>query len=84
MTFEELLHVLEMCLSYSSCWHDECLHWESFPLFGTLTEPKPFLKNIDTIEYEMAANILEEKVMEIVNQYDSSFKNNAATESWYY
>ncbi len=83
ITFEELLHVLEMCLSYSSCWHDEYLHWESFPLFGTLTEPKPFLKSIDTIEYERAAYILEEKVMEIVNQYDSSFKNNAATESWY-
>lgn len=83
ITFEELLHIIEMCLSYSSCWHDEYLHWESFPLFGTLTEPGPFLKSIDAIEYERAANILEEKVMEIINQYDSSFKNNAATESWY-
>lgn len=83
MTFEELLHVLEMCLSYSSCWHDEYLHWESFPLFGTLTEPESFLKSIDTIEYERAAYALEEKVMEIVNQYDSAFKNNPATEPWY-
>lgn len=44
MTFEELLYVLEMCLTYSSCWYDEYLHWESFPLFGTLTEPESFLK----------------------------------------
>ena len=83
MTFEELLHVLEMCLTYSPCWHDEYLHWESFPLYGTLTEPEAFLKSIDTIEYERAAYALAEKVMEIVNQYDSAFKNNSATEPWY-
>lgn len=83
MTFEELLHVLEICLTYSPCWHDEYLHWESFPLFGTLAEPEPFLKSIDTIEYERAAYALEEKVMEIVNQYDSAFMKNTETESWY-
>ena len=34
VNFEDLLHVLEMCLSYSSCWHDEYLYWKAFPLYG--------------------------------------------------
>lgn len=48
-----------------------------------MTEPESFLKSIDTIGYERAVYALEEKVMEIVNQYDSAFKNNPATEPWY-
>ena len=83
ISFEEILHVLEMCLSYNSCWQDEFLHWESFPLFGALTNPKSFLKRIDTIEYLRAAYSLEEKVMEIVDQYDSFFKENKSSEEWY-
>ena len=76
ISFEDILHVLEMCLSYNSCWHEEFLQWESFPLFGALTDPKSFLKSIDTIEYLRAAYSLEEKVMEIVNQYDFVFREN--------
>ena len=83
ISFEEILHVLEMCLSYSSCWHDEYLQWESFPLFGALVDPKSFLKDIDTIEYLRAAYSLEEKVMEIVNQYDSTFRENKSSDEWY-
>lgn len=40
INFEDLLHVLEMCLTYSSCWHDEYLQWSSFPLFGSLVGPE--------------------------------------------
>ena len=83
LNFEDLLHVLEMCLSYSSCWHDEYLYWKAFPLFGSLMDPKPLLKVIDTIEYERAAFALKEKVMEIVNQYDSAFRENSGSEEWY-
>lgn len=83
LSFEDLLHVLETCLSYSSCWHDEYLHREAFPLFGSLIDPKSFLKDIDTVEYERAAYALEEKVMEIVNQYDSAFRENIGSEEWY-
>lgn len=83
ISFEEILHVLEMCLSYNSCWHEEFLHWDYFPLFGTLTDSKSFLKSIDTIEYLRAAYSLEEKVMEIVNQYDSAFRENNDSEEWY-
>lgn len=83
VSFEEVLHVLEMCLTYSICWHEEYLDWRSFPLFGALTTPKSFLKSIDTIEYLRAAYSLEEKVMEIVNQYDSTFRENPHSEEWY-
>lgn len=83
MNFEDLLHVLEMCLSYSSCWHDEYLHWKAFPLYGALMEPNPILKDINTVEYERAAYALEERVMEIVNQYDSAFKIDKGCEQWY-
>ena len=83
INFEDLLHVLEMCLAYSSCWHNEYLQWSAFPLFGSLAEPKRFLKDIDTIEYRRAAYLLEKRVIEIVNQYDSAFKENCSTEDWY-
>lgn len=83
ISFEDILHVLEMCLSYSSCWHDEYLHWETFPLFGALAEPKSSLNSIDTIEYIRAAYSLEERVMEIVNQYDAAFRENSGSEEWY-
>ena len=83
LNFEDLLHVLEMCLSYSSCWHDEYLHWTLFPPFGTLIEPNTILKDVDTVEYSRAAYALEEKVMEIVNQYDTAFREETDLELWY-
>ena len=83
VNFEELLYVLEMCISYSSCWHDEYLHWKAFPLFGTLVNSTPSLKDISTIEYEGAARTLMERVMEIVNQYDSMFRKDRNSERWY-
>lgn len=83
INFEDLLHVLEMCLTYSPCWHDEYLRWSSFPLFGSLTEPDSFLKSIDTVEFERAAYSLEKSVMEIVNQYDSAFMEKKNSEEWY-
>ena len=83
INFEDLLHILEMCLTYSSCWHDEYLQWSYFPQFGSLVEPKELMKSIDTIEYRRAAYLLENRVMEIVNQYDSAFKENSSTEGWY-
>ena len=83
VTFEDLLHVIEMCLSYSTCWRNEYSHWALFPMFGALTAPDPSLRSIDTIEYERAAYALEEKVMGIVNQYDSTFRNDGGTEEWY-
>lgn len=83
LNFEDLLHVLEMCYTYSSCWHDEYLHWEAVPLFGTLVDPNPCLSNVCTVEYIRAATCLENKVMEIVNQYDTVFRENEQYEDWY-
>lgn len=83
INFEDLLHVLEMCLAYSYCWHDEYLQWSSFPLFGSLTEPDSSQKGIDTVEYGRAAYSLEKRVMEIVNQYDSAFIEKKSSEEWY-
>lgn len=83
LNFERLLHVIEMCSTYSSCWHDECQYWENFPIFGALIEPNSFLADIETIEYKRAAYALQENVMEIINQYDSIFSENRSTESWY-
>ena len=42
INFEDLLHALEMCLTFSSCWHDEYMQWSSFPLFDSLTDPNFF------------------------------------------
>lgn len=54
LNFEDLLHVLEMCLTYSCCWHDEYLHWTYFPPFGSLIEPNSLLKDVNTVEYTRA------------------------------
>lgn len=69
LNFEELLHVLEMCYTYSSCWCDEYYHWKAVPLFGTLVNPSTSLSDITTMDYLRAAIALENRVMEIVNQY---------------
>lgn len=83
LNFEDLLHVLEMCLTYSCCWHDEYLHWTYFPPFGSLIEPNSLLKDVNTVEYTRAAYALEEKVMEIVLQYDTAFREDNDSETWY-
>ena len=36
LNFENLLHVLEMCIAYSGCWRKEYISWLSFPEFGSL------------------------------------------------
>lgn len=83
LNFEDLLHVLEMCLTYSYCWHDEYLQWTYSPPFGSLIEPCTLLKDVNTVEYTRAAYALEEKVMEIVNQYDTAFREDKESEIWY-
>ena len=83
LNFEDLLHILEMCFAYSSCWHDEYLHWKAGPLFGTLIENKPFLTDVNTVEYEKAAYALQDRVMDIVHMYDEAFRKEQSKEQWY-
>ena len=37
LNFESLLHVVEMCISYSGYWHKEFTSWPALPEFGTTT-----------------------------------------------
>jgi len=83
LNFENLLHVLEMCIAYSGCWRKEYISWLSFPEFGTLIQPDDFLKDIQTYDYIRAAYELQKTVMSIVNQYDTSFSENMRSEQWY-
>lgn len=83
LNFESLLHVIEMCISYSSCWHKEYISWLSLPEFGTLIQPDDFLKDIQTYDYIRAAYELQKSVMGIVNLYDTSFSENMTSERWY-
>lgn len=83
LNFESLLHVIEMCISYSGCWHKEFVSWPALPEFGTLIQPDEFLKDIQTYEYIRAAYGLQKTVMSIVNQYDASFSADTSTEQWY-
>jgi len=55
LNFESLLHVIEMCISYSRCWHKEYISWLALPEFGTLIQPDDFLKDIQTYDYIRAA-----------------------------
>ena len=73
LNFENLLHIIEMCIAYSGGWHKEYVSWIPFPEFGTLIQPVKFLKDIHTYDYIRAAYGLQKTVMDIVNQYDASF-----------
>ena len=83
INFESLLHVVEMCISYSSCWYKELTSWPALPEFGTLIQPINFLKDIHTYDYIRGAYGLQKTVMDIVNQYDFFFREDTSTEQWY-
>ncbi|MBR4388530.1 MAG: SIR2 family protein [Prevotella sp.] len=83
LNFESLLHVIEMCISYSSCWNKEYISWLALPEFGTLIQPDDFLKDIQTYDYIRGAYELQKTVMSIVNQYDTSFCEDKLAEQWY-
>ena len=83
LNFENLLHVIEMCIAYSGGWHKEYVSWFPFPEFGTLIQPVKFLKDIHTYDYIRAAYGLQKTVMDIVNQYDASFCEDKSAEQWY-
>ena len=83
LNFESLLHVIEMCISYSSCWHKEYISWLALPEFGTLIQPDDFLKDIQTYDNIRAEYELQKTVMSIVNQYDASFGEGTSKEKWY-
>ena len=55
----------------------------TYPEFGTLIQPIKFLKDIHTYDYIRAAYGLQKTVMDIVNQYDVSFKEDKYREQWY-
>ena len=83
LNFENLLHVIEMCIAYNGCWRKGYISWLAFPEFGTLIQPVKFLKDIHTYDYIRAAYGLQKTVMSIVNQYDASFCEDTSTEQWY-
>ena len=83
LNFENLLHILEMCIAYSGCWRNEYISWHSFPEFGSLIQPVKFLKDIHTYDFIGAASKLQKTVMDIVNQYDASFEVDTSREQWY-
>lgn len=83
LNFENLLHVIEMCTAYSGCWSKDYIFWLAYPEFGTLIHPVKSLKNVHTYDYIRAAYELQKTVMDIVNQYDTSFRENPTTEQWY-
>ena len=83
LNFENLLHIIEMCIAYSGCWSMKYFSWLAYPEFGTLILPVKFLKDIHTYDYIRAAYELQKTVMSIVNQYDTSFCEDKSAEQWY-
>ncbi len=83
LNFENILHVIEMCIAYSGCWSKKYISWLAYPEFGTLIQPVKFLKDIHTYDYIRAAYELQKTVMGIVNQYDIAFREDKLAEQWY-
>ncbi len=78
--FEHLFHVLEELMSYNSVWKNERISPSIYPPLAAFCK-SDFMH--DTVEYERALFKAEEKILQIITDYDSMFTENADRERWY-
>lgn len=83
LNFEELLHAVEMCYAYSSCWRNEYLHPGAYPEFGALIEPLEPIKKFQTIDFYHALDKAIKRIMEIVHAYDDDFVRHVGDNCWF-
>lgn len=83
LNFEELLHVVEMCYSYSNCWRNEYLHPSAFPEFGVLINPIEFVKKFQTVDFYHALDKAITRIIEIVHAYDDDFIKHVDENLWF-
>ena len=83
LNFEELLHVIEMCYAYSSCWKNEYLHPGAYPVFGALINPCDVLCKFQTMDFYDALYTAIGRIMEIVHAYDADFGKHLDENTWF-
>ena len=80
INFEQLFHVLEMYQSFDRPWNRKCFNPDVYPEFA------PFTKRRIKLDQESLHYVTQEfihRIMVFVSQYDTYFRDNIETESWY-
>lgn len=78
--FEHLFHVLEDLMSYNSVWKNEWISPSTYPPLAAFCK-SDFSR--DSIEYERALFKAEDKILQIITDYDIRFAEDADREQWY-
>lgn len=78
--FEHLFHVLEELMSYNSIWKSEWILPSIYPPLAAFCKGD-FER--DTIEYERALIKSEDKILQIITDYDNQFSESTDKERWY-
>ena len=82
INFEELFFVIEQLYAINGISKKENLIPSASPLWGYLVEQIPLIQ-YPTTEYYRAPRAIVDKIMEIILDYDSKFKDNTDYEKWY-
>lgn len=78
--FEILFHVMEQLLAYEGVWSGNNHNPDCFPHFGPFTS-----KNFDFCRRDLRQIMWKfiMRIMDIVNDYDTYFRNDGGKEDWY-
>lgn len=80
INFEHLFHVLEELMSYNNIWKNEWISPSIYPPLAAFCNGD-FER--DTIEYELSLFKAENKILQIVTDYDNMFSESVGREQWY-
>lgn len=80
INFEHLFHVLEELMSYNSVWKNEWISPSIYPPLAAFCKSD---FDRDTIEYDRALINAENRILQIIADYDNQFARNVKKEQWY-
>ncbi len=83
INFETLYHVIENLYSFSSVWKDEWIIPQVFPPVAAFIDCKQPFTEYQTEEYHRSLVAMENKICEIVGEYDTRFLEDKEYALWY-
>ena len=83
INFETLYHVTENLYSFSSVWKDEWIMPQIFPPVAAFVDCKQPFAEYQTEEYHRSLVAMENRICEIVGEYDTRFVEDKEYALWY-
>jgi len=83
INFETLYHVIENLYSFNSVWKDEWILPKIFPPVAAFVDCKQQFAEYQTEEYHRSLVAMENKICEIIGEYDTRFLENKEYALWY-